>query len=229
MIKRLPIWLLLFVVLFAACDQEKEQPNLDLEQDFQPLKIGNFWIYEVDETLYFGENDSESEQFFFRDRVRTSYLNAEGQYTFIVERSKSYDRQNWAFDLEYTMIHRDRLLLRTINNRPVSALVFPPEIGRIWNGKAYQAEGNDEFEIEPIGQSTVAGFESVPAIRVKQGDLDDQITIRDIRYEIFGKGVGLLEKYDEVITYCSRNDCLGQKLIDSGSKTHLILVDYGLD
>ncbi len=227
MIKRLPIWLLLFIMLFAACDEKKEQPNLDLEQDYQPLKIGDFWIYEVDETLYFGENDSESEQFFYRDRVRTSYLNAENQYTFIVERSKSYDRQNWVFELEYTMIHRDRLLLRTINNKPVSVLVFPPEIGRVWNGKAYQAEGNDEFEIEQVGQSTVAGFESVPAIRVKQGDLDDQITIRDIRYEIFGKGVGLLEKYDEVITYCSRNDCLGQKLIDSGSKTHLILVEYG--
>lgn len=229
MIKRFPIWTLLLIMLFAACDQEKEQPNLDLGLDYQPLEIGDFWIYEVDETLYFGENDSESEQFFYRDRVRTSYLNAENQYTFIVERSKSYDRQNWVFDLEYTMIHRDRLLLRTINNKPVSALVFPPEIGRIWNGKAFQAEGNDEFEIEQVGQSTVAGFESVPAIRVKQGDLDDQITIRDIRYEIFGKGVGLLEKYDEVITYCSRNDCLGQKLIDSGSKTHLILVEYGSD
>lgn len=226
MLKRIPILPLMLLLLFIACNQEKEQATLDLEQDYQPLQVGNFWIYEVDETIYFGENDSESEQFFYRDRVRTSYLNAENQFTFIVERSKSYNRQNWNFELEYTMIHRDRLLLRTINNKSVSVLVFPPTIGRIWNGKAFQAEGNDEFEIQQVGQSTVPGFEGIPVLRVQQEDLDDQITIRDIRYEIFGKGVGLLEKYDEVITYCSRNDCLGQKLINGGSKTHLKLLDY---
>lgn len=226
MLKRLPIWTLLLIMLFTACDQEKEQPTLDLEQDYQPLQVGNFWIYDVDETIYFGENDSESEQFFYRDRVRTSYLNAENQFTFVVERAKSYDRQNWIFELEYTMIHRDKLLLRTINNKPISAMVFPPELGRIWNGKAFQAEGDDDFEIEQVSQSTVPGFESILAIRVKQEDLDDQITIRDIRYEIFGKGIGLLEKYDEVITYCSRNDCLGQKLINGGNKTYLKLIEY---
>lgn len=224
--KHLLIWPIV-LMLFTACDQEKEQPSLDLEQDYQPLEIGNFWIYEVDETIYFGENDSESDQFFFRDRIRTSYLNQENELVFVVERSKSSDRQNWTFELEYTMIYRDKLLLRTINNVSISVLVFPPKLGRIWNGKAYQAEGNDDFEIDQSEISRIPGFEGVNTVRVNQEDLDDEITIRDIRSEIFGKGIGLLEKYDEVLTYCSRNDCLGQQLIDGGSKTQMKLVEYG--
>lgn len=227
MIKRLPIYAIAFFMFFASCDQEKETPSLDFEKDFQPLEIGNFWIYEIDEIIYFGENDSEEDQYFIRDRVRTSYLNAENEITYVVERSRSSNRQNWITVLEYTMVHRDKSLIRTINNVPVVPLVFPPSIGSVWNGRAFQAEGNDEFEIELADPVTFPGNEGVELVRVNQENLDDKITVRDIRYEVFGKGVGLLEKYDEVLTYCSRNDCLGQELISSGSKTHLILLEYG--
>lgn len=227
MIKPLPIFLLAFLILFASCVQEKETPNPDLEQDYQPLGIGNFWIYEVDEIIFFGENDSETDQYFYRDRVRTSFLNEENEITYIVERSKSPNRQNWVTELEYTLLFRGRSLLRTINNVTTIPLVFPPAIGRVWNGKAYQAEGDDDFELVETESGIIPGFEGVELLRVDQENLDDKITIRDIRYEVFGKGVGLLEKYDEVLTYCSRNDCLGQQLIDGGSKTHLKIVEYG--
>lgn len=219
--------LIIFSLLICACEETVEDPNLDLEQDYQPLAIGNFWIYEVGETIYYGENDSETSLYYYRDLIRTSYLNEENEMTFVVARSKSVDRSTWALELEYTMIYRDKLLLRTISNTPLSALVFPPREGKTWNGKNYQAEGDDEFEIDFEGLSELSGFENIQAVRVSQENLDDKITIRDIRYEVFGKGVGLLEKYDEVLTYCSRNDCLGDELINSGSKTHLKLVENG--
>ncbi len=221
--------LVIFSLLLAACDEKIDAPDLDLEQDYQPLAVGNFWIYLVDETIYYGENDSETSQYYYRDLVRSSYLNAENEVTYVIGRFKSADKTAWALELDYTLIHRDRLLLRTIHNAPVAALVFPPEKGRTWNGKSYQAEGDDDFEIDLSGGSGVPGFESVHAVRVAQENLDDGITLRDVRYEIFGKGVGLLEKYDEILTYCSRNDCLGAQLIDGGSKTHLLLVEYGRD
>ncbi|WP_157963165.1 hypothetical protein [Algoriphagus litoralis] len=227
MIKSLSPYLFALMVLFSACDQEKETPILNLEQDYQPLGIGLFWIYAVEETIYFGENDSEFSEFFYRDRVRSSYLNAENEVTYIVERAKSPDGLNWNLELEYTMIFRDRSLLRTVQNSTLVPLVFAPDLGRVWNGKAYQAEGEDEFEIDLVESITLTSNEQVTAVRVNQEDLDDQITIRDIRFETFGKGVGLIEKYDEVLTYCSRNDCLGQQLISSGIKIHLKLVEYG--
>lgn len=221
--------LVIFSVFLSACDEGIESPNLNLEQDYQPLAVGNFWIYQVDETIYYGENDSETSQYYYKDLVRSSYLNAENEVTYVIGRFRSMDQTVWALELEYTMIYRDQLLLRTIHNAPLAALVFPPEKGKVWNGRSYQAEGEDEFEIDFSGSSELPGFESVNTVRVAQENLDDQITVRDIRYEVFGKGVGLMEKYDEVLTYCSRNDCLGDQLIDGGSKTHLTLVEYGRD
>lgn len=229
MAKRLSLYQIVLILIFAACSQDKDLPILEFGQDFQPLDVGNFWIYEVNEIIYFGENDAEEDSYFLRDRIVTSYFNVENEVTYVVQRSKSSDRQNWIQDFEYTMIYRDRILLRTIHNVPVIPLIFPPDDGKVWNGKAYQAEGNDDFEIEHIGPSSVAGFEDISAVKVLQENLDDKITIRDIRYEVYGKGVGLLEKYDEVLSYCSRNDCLGQELISSGAKTHLILLEYGSD
>ncbi len=227
MFDRIFLLLSCLCLLFCSCEQEVGEPSLDFERDYQPLEIGKFWVYQVEETIHYGENDSESADFFYRDLVRSSYLNAENELVYIVTRSKSTDRISWALELEYTMIYRDQTLLRTIDNTPLVALVFPPEIGKSWNGRVYQAEGDDDFEIEPTDAVEVGGNGAIPAIRVSQEDLDDRVTIRDIRYEVFGKGVGLVEKYDEVLTYCSRNDCLGNELISSGSKTHLILMDYG--
>ena len=223
----LPVYSLVLVFLFSACEEQVENPNIDLEQDYQPLEIGNFWIYDVEETIFFGENDFEESEFFYRDRIRTSFRNAENEIVYIVQRAKSSNKIDWTVEIEYTLQYRDQILIRIINNSPLAALTFPPKIGTRWNGRIYQAEGNDDFEIAQIGTSELTGFEGVSSVRVNQEDLDDEITIRDIRYEIFGKGIGLLEKYDEVVTYCSRNDCLGQQLINSGSKTYLKLVEYG--
>lgn len=221
--------LVIFSVFFSACNEEIEPSDFNLEQDYQPLAVGNFWIYQVEQTIFYGENDSETSHYYYKDLVRSSYLNAENEVTYVVARSKSTDQTAWALELEYTMIYRDRLLLRTIDNTPLAALVFPPREGKVWNGRSYQVEGDDEFEIDLIGNSELPGFENFKIVRVAQENLDDQITIRDIRYEVFGKGVGLMEKYDETLTYCSRNDCLGDQLIDGGSKTHLTLVEYGGD
>ncbi|MDI1321303.1 MAG: hypothetical protein PSV36_01065 [Algoriphagus sp.] len=223
----LPVWCLMILLILASCETKVEEVPTDFGFDYQPLEIGLFWIYEVDQTTYFGENDSEDEQFFYRDLVRTFYLNEEKEQVFVITRAKSTDRTNWTTQFEYTLLRRDFRLLRTIENQTLVNLVFPPELGKIWDGNIYRNQNEDEFEIDSVGISAqgASGFENV--IRVYQEESDDKITYRDNRYEVFEKGVGMIEKYDEILTYCSRNDCLGEQLIDGGSKVHMKLVDYG--
>lgn len=223
----LPVWYFMILLIFASCETEVEEVPTDFGFDYQPLEIGLFWIYEVDQTTYFGENDSEEEEFFYRDLVRTFYLNGAGEQVFVINRTKSTDRSNWTTQIEYTLLRRDFRLLRTIENQTVVNLVFPPELGKIWDGNIYRDKNEDEFEIDSIGSNMMGGASSDNVVRVNQEDSDDEITFRDIRYEVFEKGVGMIEKYDEVITYCSRNECLGDKLIDSGSEVYMKLVAYG--
>ncbi|SFB36825.1 hypothetical protein [Algoriphagus aquimarinus] len=215
--KLLSILVLAVLIFFTACDREIEEGQVDLGYDFQPLEIGLFWIYEVDQTTHFGENDSEQTLFFYKDRIRSIYTNEEGEAVYIVQRSKSSTNSAWSNVLEYTLIQRDRGLVRTIENQPLVSLVFPPKNGVVWNGYIYRNGSEDEFELISSGNS----------IRVNQEESDDLVTYRDIRYEVYEKGVGLTEKYDEVLTYCSRNDCLGDMLIDSGFKIHMKLIENG--
>ncbi|REG90341.1 hypothetical protein [Algoriphagus antarcticus] len=217
--RRLPSIILIVFALFTSCAKEIEEGQVDLGYDFQPLEIGLFWIYSVDQTTYFGENDSVQELFFYKDRIRSFYTNAEDEQAFIMQRSKSSDEINWVTEIEYTLIQRDLSLVRTIQNQSLVTLVFPPKDGVVWNGNVYRNDVEDDFELINSGNS----------IRINQEDSDDKVTYRDIRYEIYDKNVGLVERYDEVLTYCSRNDCLGDMLIDSGSKVQMKLTDNGKD
>jgi hypothetical protein len=220
-------FVILFFIFLSSCDRKVEESISDFEFDFQPLEKGLFWIYSVDETIYFGENDSENSTFFYRDLIRDFYVDASNEQVFIVTRSKSSDRKSWTTVKEYTMLRRGSTLVKTLDNQPLVSLIFPPEPGKTWNGNTYRNEVADEFLIDDKHENNFPGASETRVIRVLQEQSDDLITFRDNRYEVYGKGIGLLEKYDEVLNYCSRNDCLGNQLINSGFKIKMELIDYG--
>ena len=218
--KLLPAALSLVFMMLFGCERKLDENPVDFGFDYQPLAVGNYWVYEVDQTIYFGENDSEKYEFYFRDHIYTSYINEENEQVFVVERSKSDDLASWEPVENYTLLLRENVLIRTIQNQSLVALVFPPKDGVSWNSNSYRDSSEDEFVITyESGNSAL--------LQVNQSDEDDLVTYRDIRYEIFEKGVGLVEDYEEVLTYCSRNDCLGDQLIDGGSKTYLKMTEYG--
>ncbi len=210
----LPIWFFMILFFVTSCESEVEEIPIDFGFDYQPLELGLFWIYVVDQTSYFGENDSEDEQFYYRDLARTFYLNETGEQVFVITRAKSTDRSSWTDQLEYTLLRRDLRLLRTIENQTIVNLVFPPVLGKTWDGNIYRNQNDDEFEIDFVGNTIMGDTSSDNIVRVNQEDSDE-------------KGVGMIEKYDEVLTYCSRNDCLGDQLIDGGSKVYMKLIEYG--
>lgn len=212
--------LLILISSLVGCTREIEEGPMDFGFDFQPLEVGEFWIYSVDQTIYFGENDSEEDSFFYRDSIISFYFNDAGEQVFIVERSKSYDKSDWSPVENYTMLIRGNSLIRTIQNQPSVALVFPPKEGVKWDSNIYMEAPEDEFEIKYFSGSP-------NLIQINQEEADDLVTYRDNRYEIFERGVGLIEDYEEVLTYCARNDCLGNQLIDGGNKTHMKITEYG--
>ncbi|MCS5489646.1 hypothetical protein [Algoriphagus limi] len=220
--KQVPLFLISFLFLFS-CDREVENPVISDSFNFFPLFIGNYWTYEVEERIYFGENDFEDYSFFYRDQIRTVFVNDAGEQVFIVRRDKSENNEAWEFEVEYTLVIRENNLIMNLQNQPLIVLVYPVKEGLIWNGNKFRDASLDEFELK-IENSSNPGNSIV---RVIQEEADDLITFRDNRYDVFEENVGLTERYYEVLTYCSRNDCLGDQLIDSGRITHMKLIDYG--
>ncbi|MAN86260.1 MAG: hypothetical protein CL555_05180 [Algoriphagus sp.] len=211
-----------FLILFSffSCERELEEPMQTVGLDYISLRIGSQWEYEVSQTIYFGENDSEDSNFFYRDRIRTVFVNDAKEQVFIIQRSKSEDRSNWVKGKDYTLLVREGNIVRTIDNQPIVILIESIRDGATWDGNKYRSQNSDEFVAKRVGDTSSEIFQ------IEQEDSDDQITFRDIRYESYEKGIGMVELYYEVLTYCSRNDCLGEQLIDSGSKIHMKLLNY---
>ncbi len=221
------ILLFSFLTLFlCSCDREIEEP-VPLGFEYQPLEIGLFWIYEVDQTIYFGENDSEFSSFFYRDVIRSFFLNEEGESVFVFDRYKAEDQSSWEKESSFTRHYRGFALLENQENQISVNLVLPPNEGTFWDSKIYQVEGEDEFKYVSSISFEQGGLVDPALIRVLQNEEDDEITFRDNRYEIYSQNIGLVEKYFEVVTYCSRNDCLGDQLINSGEITLMKLIEHG--
>ena len=226
MLKIHPLYFLSLIAFLFSC-AETETPQTDFGLDYQPLKVGLFWEYEVNETIVFGESDEESSTFFLKDRIIYNYFNVENELVFVLAREKSTNGTDWEIIGNYLMQYRNLTLLRTFENKKTVNLVFPPELEKTWDAQIFNAGDPDEYEISFLGNIDVGSQSFSQSLKVLQEEEDDEITFRDNRYEVFAKGIGLVEQYYEVFTYCSRNDCLGQKIVDSGRLTHLKIKAYG--
>ncbi|MBS9524590.1 hypothetical protein KI659_11270 [Litoribacter alkaliphilus] len=215
---------LLFVVFFSC--QESEDLILDKGYDYQPLQEGFRWTYQLSETICFGENDCESANFFIRDSVAQRYKAENNLDVFVIVRRKSPDRRDWKFDSQYTMHIEEGKLLRRKDNEFIVPLIFPPNENRQWNGNLYNVASREIFKISREKNYKVGQLNFSEVLKVLHEEFDDLITLRDVRHEIFAKGIGLVESYYERFNYCSRNDCLGEQRIESGRLTHIKLLSY---
>ncbi|GGF39405.1 hypothetical protein [Echinicola rosea] len=216
----------LIFVLIIGCQTDAAEPA-DLGHDYMPLEVSRFWVYAVDQTLYFGAGDSESTTFYYRDRITDSYIDAEGGLIFRVVREKSTDQSTWQDHSVYTLQINKNALLRSSENLATIPLVFPPSSQKTWDANVYNSVAEDLYSSEELGRYEVNGNTYENAVKVLQEQEDDQITIRDNRYEVYAKGVGMVEQYIENLTYCSRNDCLGEQIIENGRLSHLKLIYNG--
>lgn len=221
--------LMLLLGIFAmGCEVLREEPAA-LTSTYFPLAIGNFWEYRVDNTRYFGEEDFESSEFFYRDEIVDQALNRDDELEFRVRRQYSEDRNRWIDESSYTLTFSGNRIIRHDNNQQDIVLIYPVKSENEWDGNAYNSRSPTYFFIERMGDYLLENNYFTETATVRQSEEDDLITLRDIRYEVYGKGVGLIESYYEVFRYCSRNECLGEQIIQEGRFTHLKLITYGKD
>ncbi|WP_154856371.1 hypothetical protein [Cyclobacterium xiamenense] len=215
-----------FLIFTIGCEVLREDPSV-ITSTFLPLAVGNFWEYRVENTRYFGEDDFESETFFYRDQITDQTLNAENELVFWVRRQRSADRNIWDNEKAYTLTFSGGRVIRQDNNLLEIILVYPLHVESSWDGNTYNSLPAKFFFVESAGDLLVENTYFPETMTIRQSEEDDLITLRDNRYEVFAREVGLIESYYEVFRYCSRNDCLGQQIIQEGRFTHLKLIRHG--
>lgn len=136
------------------------------------------------------------------------------------------DGNTWLPEQTFTYKISKGALIRYQDNRHLVPLVFPPTSGKTWNANVFNVSQEEYYQLQALAPYQLDDAEYHDVVRVVQQEEDDQIILRDNRYEVYAKDVGLVESYYEVLNYCSRNDCLGQQIIESGRFTHLKLIQY---
>jgi hypothetical protein len=230
----------LFVMCLCSCDPE---PDLvTSETDYFPTRVGDYRIFHVIETQVTAYNIETDYEYDIKTVVVDSFSNAQGTYSFIVNRFKGEIISNSWQSLDTWIIRADnREVVVTEGSTPFVRLAFPLQNKRTWNGNAYNnqessefCEGDtftscDQYELANVAQpfTTPGGATFNKTIEIIQNNDPDLITEYDIRKEVYARHIGLVFKSTTLLKYCTIGNCLGQQLVENGLIFTQELIEYG--
>lgn len=215
----------LLMMLFLSCsDHEPVEPDLGTE--YFPLQVGNYWIYEVEETTKLPSSAPTEVTYELRVTVTDSSVNERGEVSYILVREhRSNTTENWESVETWSATMINNKMIQNESNVPFVKLIFPPSLKLSWDGNQYNNlpfnGGIESFydgtntpyfiaELDkPIALST--GFSAENTLTVIQNDYNDVITGIDERKEVYAKGVGLAYKEINQYIKCTGTICIGDR------------------
>jgi len=220
------IFLITLVLMMACAPEDPVDPDTGL--DYFPLKVGNQWLYQVEETNI-NQSIEVSSQYELRVSVADSFKNMAGGYTYILHReTRSSETNPWqSIDTWSAWFSSNRIVQNEANVSFVK-LLFPPSAGSYWNGNQFNNlpdNGNlfngpdsESYQLTEIDMPmTLAnGLEFPQTLTVVQNEFEDNIVGNDLRREVYAREVGLIYKEVMQLEYCSTPACLGQQIVDKG-------------
>jgi hypothetical protein len=216
---------ILLCVLFFGCGSPDEF-TLDLGLDYFPISTKDYRIYQVEETIY-NFVGSETKNYQLRESITDSLISDSGEINYVLMREiRSDASENWKVDSLWSVRKTDKVVVINENNVPFMKLSFPIKVGESWNGNAYneREEKNYLFAKTNLGQlSTNVTLGEV--ITVVLADVPKNLVRIDQRYEVYARGIGLVEKNYNSIEYCTK-DCDATEQIIGGRVLKQFLISY---
>lgn len=217
-------------VLFQHCDEdEKGETELPKDQEYMPLAVGFYQVYDVTETVYVNGPEGEVTHYEMKTEIVDSLPNTNGFYTYIIHRQKRTDAsQAWSVMDTWSASFTDKEAIVKEGNTSFVKLTSPLAEELFWNGNRYNTLGEEEYRISAIGHPMLVGdIEHADVVEVIHSNEVDDIVGNDVRKEAYARGLGLVKRTEEVVVYCSQPACIGKKIIESGRTVEQLLLEYG--
>jgi hypothetical protein len=217
-------------VLFQHCgEDEKEQIDLSKDQEYMPLVVGFYQLYDVTETVYVNGPVGEVSHYEMKTEIVDSIPELNGVYTYVIHRQVRADAsQAWENKDTWSAVFSETEAIVKQGNTSFLKLVSPLSQDLFWDGNLYNSLGTEEYRVSSVGQPLVVNeVEFADVVEVTHSNEVDGIVGNDVRKEIYARGVGLVKRTEEVVVYCSQPTCIGEKIIESGRVSEQVLLEYG--
>lgn len=228
-------------MMLATQSCNPEGGSLSSPPNYLPLRVGNYWIYHVNETQITLSVEVDFE-YDLQAQITDSIPNAIGGFSYVLSRSKRNEATEPWQPFDTWLIRSDeKEVVMTEGTVPFVRITFPIKNNKTWNGNAYNniETGKfctingalvecDQYTFADVGQpfgTSSSLFENT--ITIIQSNDPDLITRYDIRKEIYAAGIGLIKKESVVYDYCTQPTCFGNQEIETGLRFMQELTDYG--
>ncbi len=241
--------LLIFTGLLLLSSCEENSIILDDSEagfEYYPVEIGNFWLYKVDSTLVPGfRMDKITSTSFIREEITDSFLNSQGDTTFILQRSISETRDGtYSFTDRWTIEKTETNLIRVEENLQFLKIIFPVMRGDIWQGNRFDERTEvtvaqqsmrpyKEWEYEVLNKAAVIsanGTDYNDVLEIQQANFETEIELRQSK-EYYAPGVGMILRELSILdTQCFAN-CAGDPWLEKaerGFELRQVLIEHNL-
>jgi hypothetical protein len=223
---------LIFLVAIAtvSCDSSDQNPQLDTGKEYYPLRKGMYQIYDVLE-IHYTLGVPETLRYELRTEVTDSFPNAEGGFSYVVQRSKKEDGQSDFLPLNtWSSRIESHQVVTQEENISFVKISLPILKDDEWDGNLYNTIGEDTYLMEEVKTATnVNDITYSDCIVVNQNDNQDFVVFLDQRKEIYARHAGLIFKESRLLSYCTVGPCLGQQEIESGIVYTQSIKSYGVE
>ena len=220
-----------FLMLLGLCvscnDDSGPEPDFGDGRDFFPLDPALTLIYRMEEISFFPSVDTLNFQ--LRVQVVDSFENQAGGVTYIQHlftRNTAHDP--WQFLRAWSARLEENRAIQTEENVSFVKLFVPIAENLEWDGNAFNVLEKDTYRMVDVFSSFITPAEdTIPnTLTVIQEDNQDFIVSLDRRKEIYAQDIGLVFKEVILLNYCTHPHCIGQQIVESGTKLTQYLLEY---
>lgn len=212
---------LLFSAFVISCGSDGEVPDLGL--DYYPIDFNSYRIYDVMETTYVNKVET-IENYQLRESITDAITNGENTtYLLTVERRE--DALDIWESIEIISVVKSNQSVRiTRNNQSIINLSFPIRIGREWDGNGNNLELEQFYRYEEADEASL--FSDAEHVQVVISELPPNIVEQDERFEVYARGIGLVERDYTQIQFCQQG-CNSENERENGVILFQRLIEYG--
>ncbi len=209
-------WQVAILLLALGCTTNESKPS---DAAYFPLKVGNVWIYNVEETTILRATCTDDgvtiSNYELRAVVADSFPNNENGLTYLIHRTKRLkSTDEWKeLDTWTTKISGNKIVSNESNINFVK-LVIPISNNLAWNGNQFNNKqelnglNEDEYKANLVGQpyTNSSALTFSKTVSVVQNDQQKNLLYRDSRLEVYAFDVGLVYKESYLLNYFDKSD-----------------------